>query len=203
TELLRRHPGLTLDLVVSERVDDLIAERLDLALRFGQSEDSSMVSRAVAVMGYAAVAAPGYLERFGAPTHPSELATHTCIVHENGPDSSHWLFTGPDGPVDVEVTSKLRSNNALVARQAAVSGYGIAMLGEPLILSELRTGRLYRLLPDYSIRERQVFLTYPSRRHLPQRTRVVIDFLVEQFHTLEARLRDARAWGESEATWLV
>ncbi|HQT77310.1 MAG: hypothetical protein B7Z80_26375 [Rhodospirillales bacterium 20-64-7] len=203
TELLRRHPGLTLDLVVSERADDLITERLDLGVRFGQSEDSSMVSRAVAVLGYAAVAAPGYLERCGAPTHPRELADHTCIVHESGPDSAHWLFTGPDGPVDVEVTSTLRSNNALVVRQAAASGYGIAMLGEPLILSELRTGRLYRLLPDYTIRERQVFLTYPSRRHLPQRTRVVIDFLVEQFHTLESRLRDARAWGESEATWLV
>jgi DNA-binding transcriptional LysR family regulator len=203
TELLHRHPGLSIDLVVNERPDDMVAERLDLALRFGESEDSSMVSRALAVMGYAAVAAPSYLERFGAPTHPSELVNHTCIVHDTGPDSAHWQFIGPDGPTEVEVTAALRSNNALVVRQAAATGYGITMLGEPLVLSDLRSGRLYRLLSDHTIHDRQIFLTYPSRRHLPQRTRVVIDFLVQEFRSLEARLRDGRAWGETEATWLV
>jgi DNA-binding transcriptional LysR family regulator len=202
--LLQRHPGLSIDLVVSERPDDLVAERLDIGLRFGASEDSSMVSRGLAVVGSAPVAAPSYLEKYGAPAHPRELAEHICIVHDRGPDSAHWVFNSADGnAVNVEVTSAFRSNNPLVVRQAAVTGYGIAMLGEPLILNEIRAGRLYRLLPDYTVRDRQAFLVYPSRRFLPQRTRVVIDFLVEQFRTTEARLRDGRAWGENESTWLV
>jgi DNA-binding transcriptional LysR family regulator len=203
TGLLSRYPGLAVELVVSEQLDDLIAERLDLALRFGQSPDTSLVSRALANLGSAPVAAPAYLERHGAPEHPSELTNHTCIVHERGPESTHWGFTGPEGPIDVEITGSFRSNNSLIIRQAAVSGYGIAMLGDPLTINDIRAGRLYRLLPDYTMRKRPVFVVYPSRRHLAQRTRVVIDFVIDSFRQLEGRLRSGREWGESDSTWLV
>jgi DNA-binding transcriptional LysR family regulator len=203
TGLLSKYPGLAVELVVSEQLDDLIAERLDLALRFGQSPDTSLVSRALANLGSAPVAAPAYLERHGAPEHPSDLTNHICIVHERGPDSMHWGFTGPEGPIDIEITGSFRSNNSLIVRQAALSGYGIAMLGDPLTINDIRAGRLYRLLPDYTMTKRQVFVVYPSRRHLAQRTRVVIDFLVDSFHHLEGRLRSGREWGESDSTWLV
>jgi len=203
TALVSRHPGLSVELVVSEYADDLVAERLDVALRFEQPADTSLVSRALTTMTSAPVAAPAYLERRGAPSHPSDLLNHTCIVQEVGPDSNHWAFTGPEGAVEVEVTSAFRSNNSLVVRQAALSGYGIALLGDPLTVTEIRAGRLYRLLPDYVARRRKAFVVYPSRRHLAQRTRVVIDFLVEEFRLLELRLQDARTWGENEATWLV
>jgi DNA-binding transcriptional LysR family regulator len=203
TVLLAQHPGLAVELVVSEHADDLVAERLDAALRFGQSADTSLVSRALTTMGSAPVAAPAYLERHGAPEHPNDLMKHTCIVHDMGPGSTHWAFTGPDGSVDVEIGSAFRSNNSLVVRQAALAGYGIALLGDPLTLTEIRAGRLYRLLPNYIARRRQVFIVYPSRRHLAQRTRLVIDFLVEQFRRLDVRLRDGQTWGENEATWLV
>lgn len=203
TALMRKHPGLMVEIIVMEQPDDLVAERLDLALRLGQSADTSLVSRAVATLQSAPVAAPAYLERYGAPEHPSELAKHTCIIHDVGPDSTHWIFGGPKGSVDVEVTSAFRSNNSLVVRQAALAGYGIALLGDPLTIHDIRAGRLYRLLPDYTARKRQAFIVYPSRRHLAQRTRLVIDFLVEEFRLVEARLRDSREWGENESTWLV
>ena len=203
TALLRKHPGLAIELVVSEQIDDLVAERLDVALRFGQSPDTSLVSRALANLGSAPVAAPAYLERYGAPSHPSDLAQHTCIIHDTGPDSTHWTFNGPGGAVDVEVTGAFRSNNGIIVRQAAIAGYGIAMLGDPLTINDIRAGRLYRLLPDYTARQRQAFIVYPSRRHLAQRTRLIIDFLIEEFRQLEKRLRDGREWGENEATWLV
>jgi DNA-binding transcriptional LysR family regulator len=203
TALLRKHPGLAVELIVTEQIDDLISERLDVALRFGQAADTSLVSRALAAVGSAAVAAPAYLERFGAPEHPSDLAKHTCIIHDMGPDSTHWVFTGANGSVDIEITSSFRSNNSLVVRQTAISGFGIAFLGDALTFNDIRSGRLYRLFPNYVARRRQAFLLYPSRRHLPQRTRVVIDFLVESFRQLEVRLRDGREWGENDATWLV
>ena len=203
TGLLGKYPGLTIELVVSEQMDDLVADRLDLALRFGQSPDTSLVSRALANLGSAPVAAPAYLERYGAPEHPSDLVNHICIVHERGPDSTHWAFNGPEGPVAVEITGSFRSNNSLIVRQAATSGYGIALLGDPLTINDIRAGRLYRLLPNYSMSRRPVFVVYPSRRHLAQRTRVVIDFLIESFRHLEARLRSGREWGESDSTWLV
>jgi DNA-binding transcriptional LysR family regulator len=201
--LLQKHPSLAIELVVSEQIEDLIAERLDLAVRFGQSADTSLVYRALATLGSSAVAAPAYLERHGAPEHPSDLARHTCIIQEIGPDSTHWVFAGPDGQVEVEVTGTFRSNNSLVVRQAAAAGYGIAMLGDPLTLNDIRAGRLYRLLPNYLARRRPAYLVYPSRRHLAQRTRVVIDFLIESFRHMEGRLRGGREWGENDATWLV
>jgi DNA-binding transcriptional LysR family regulator len=203
TGLLASYPGLAVELVVSERMDDLIAARLDLALRWGQSPDTSLVSRALATMGSAPVAAPAYLERYGAPEHPYDLAKHVCIILERGADSTRWLFTGPDGPQEVEVHGSFRSNNSLIVRQAAASGYGIALLGDPLTINDVRSGRLYRLMPDYVARRRQVFIVYPSRRHLAHRTRVVIDFLIDRFRQMEARLRDGREWGETDATFLV
>lgn len=203
TALLKHHPGLALEMVVSEQVEDLVAERLDLALRFSQSPDTSLVSRALTTLGSAAVAAPAYLEKFGAPSVPADLSNHTCIIHDMGPDSQHWVFNGPKGPVDVEISGAFRSNNSLIVRQAALSGHGIALLGDPLTINDIRAARLYRLLPEYEARRRQAFLVYPSRRHLAQRTRVVIDFLVEEFRQLKTRLRDAREWGENDATWLV
>lgn len=202
-DLLRAHPGLSVELVISEHMDDLVAERLDLALRFAQSPDTSLVSRALTTLGSAAVAAPAYLEKHGAPEHPTDLAKHTCIIQETGPDSAHWQFDGPGGLVDVTVNGGFRSNNSLVVRQAALAGYGIALLGDPLIVNDTRSGRLYRLLPDYTARRRPAYVVYPSRRHLPQRTRLVIDYLVERFRVLEQRLRDGRAWGENESSWLV
>ena len=201
--LLRRHPGLSVELVVSEQIDNLIGERIDLALRFGQSGDTSLVARAVGTIGANLVAAPAYLERHGAPEHPSDLVNHTCIIQDMGPDSTRWLFNGPEGPVEVEVAGALRSNHNLVVRQAALAGHGIALLGDPLTMPEIHAGRLYRLLPNYIARRRQAFIVYPSRRHLAQRTRVVIDFMVEEFRELDARLRDGRIWGENEVTWLV
>ena len=200
--LLRRFPGLALEMVVREQIDDLVAERLDLALRFSQPADTSLMSRSVATLASAPVAAPAYLERHGAPMHPSDLADHSCIIHDVGPDSNHWVFNGPDGSTDVEVTGPFRSDNSMVVRQAAVSGYGIALLGDPLTINDIRAGRLLRLLPDYVVRRRQAFIVYPSRRHLAQRTRVVIDFLVEEFRQLE-RMLDFRDWGDNDATWLV
>src|ERR1700761_2529359 len=108
--LLSKYPGLSVELVVSEQVEDLVAERLDLALRFGQSGDTSLVARSLATVGSAPVAAPAYLERPGAPEHPADLADHVCIIHERGADSARWVFNGPDGSREVEIHSSFRSN---------------------------------------------------------------------------------------------
>lgn len=201
--LLREHPGLSVEVVVTDHVEDLVAERLDAAVRLGAPSDTSLVSRGLAMIGSAPVAAPAYLERTGAPRRPEDLASHACVIWDQGPDSARWLFEGPDGKIDVSVTGPFRSDNSLIVRQAVLAGHGIGLLGEALVMNDLHSGRLYRLLPDYSARRRPAFVVYPSRRFLPQRTRVVIDFLVQRFKTLEDRLREGRQWGETDSTWLV
>jgi DNA-binding transcriptional LysR family regulator len=201
--MFERFPGLSVDLVVSNRFGDLVEERLDLALQRGPAGDSSLVARAIGTFGRVLVASPAYLERRGAPTGPADLAQHSCVIHESGPDSAHWRFAGPDGPVDVIVSGPLHSDNTDVVHRAVLAGYGITMLPEMQVVDDIRAARLYRLLPDYPSGHEAVFVVYPSRRHLAPRTRVMIDFFVEMGRALETWLEEARVWGENETTWLV
>jgi DNA-binding transcriptional LysR family regulator len=202
-DLLTRYPGLSVDFVVREQFGDLIEDRLDLAMRLGQPTDASLVGRSIGEFGRALVASPPYLERHGAPSNPTALTTHRCIVQDAEPASANWHFNGPGGPYSIDVTSAFSANNAEVVRQAALAGHGIALLPEPQVLDDILAARLYRLLPDYPTDRTKAFLVYPSRRHLPPRTRVVIDFLVERFAAVGARLADERVWGEHETVWLV
>ena len=114
-----------------------------------------------------------------------------------------WAWRGGRRLLSFSCNDYLNLTQHPAVRQAAIAGYGIALLGDPLTINDIRTGRLMRLLPGYLARQRQAFIVYPSRRHLAQRTRVVIDYLVEEFRQLELRLRDSREWGENDATWLV
>lgn len=202
-DLLGRYPGLQVEFVIREQFGDLIEDRLDLAMRLGQSADTSLVARSVGAFGRALVASPAYLEKHGAPSDPAGLTGHNCIVLDSPPASAQWRFHGPGGPHDIEVTSAFSANNAEVVRQAALAGHGIALLPEPQVVDDILSARLYRLLPDFPTDLTQGFLVYPSRRHLAPRTRVVIDFLVERFSAVSARLADQRVWGEHENVWLV
>jgi len=203
TDLLRRYPGLSVEFVSREKFGDLIEDRLDLAMRLGVQSDNSLVARLVGAFGGALVASPYYLEKHGAPPVPAALLAHNCILLELGPASSHWRFGGPGGPHDIVVNSAFSANNSEVVRQAVLAGHGIALLPEPQVLDDILAARLYRLLPEYPTEQTQAFLVYPSRRHLAPRTRVVIDFLVERFKAVGARLADERVWGEHETVWLT
>jgi DNA-binding transcriptional LysR family regulator len=179
-ELLARYPGLKVELVMRDQFSDMVDERLDLAWRSGEIADASLVIRRIGQLGRAVVAAPIYLERHGAPSVPEDLATHTCLIHDFMPDSELWRFTGPDGPVSVRVNGGFLANDSAAVRLAARAGHGIALLPEIQLIDDLRAGRLYRLLNDYPSEIVPVHIVYPSRRNLAPRTRVVMDFLVEQ-----------------------
>ena len=179
-ELLQRYPGLAIELVVRDSFADLLDERLDVVLQGKPPSETSSVARVVGTFGRVLIAAPAYLERYGAPAHPTDLADHACIIHDTGPDSVIWRFSGPDGPIEVAVSGVLRANNGAVVHRAALAGYGIAFLWESYVADDVRAARFHRLLVDYPSKRNQVYLIYPSRRYLAPRTRVVIDFLVEQ-----------------------
>ena len=179
-ELLARYPGLKVELVMRDQFSDMVDERLDLAWRSGEIADASLVIRRIGQLGRAVVAAPIYLERHGAPSVPEDLATHTCLIHDFMPDPELWRFTGPDGPVSVRVNGGFVANDSAAVRLAARAGHGIALLPEIQLIDDLRAGRLYRLLNDYPSEIVPVHIVYPSRRNLAPRTRVVMDFLVEQ-----------------------
>jgi len=185
--LFDRYPGLSVELVVRDTFADLVEERLDVALQAGQPSDPSCVARAVGTFGRIPVAAPAYLERYGEPDTPTDLASRPCIIHDTGSDSTVWRFSGPNGLIEVVVSGVFHANNGGMVHRATLAGYGIAFLWEHHVADDICAGRLFPLLADYPSERSQVYVIYPSRRHLAPRTRVVIDFLVE--HVGLARVR--------------
>jgi DNA-binding transcriptional LysR family regulator len=186
--LLAGHPGLKVELVINDRFGDMIEDRLDLALRLGEISDSSLVIRRSWTAERIMVAAPSYVERHGIPSVPADLARHTCIVHDVGVDSDVWTFVMPEGPQQVRVPGGFFANDVRAVRQAAEIGYGIAFLPLLEVFDDLRRGELVRLLSGFPAAGIPVSLVYPSRRHLAPRTRLVLEFVLDQIREVRSTL---------------
>jgi DNA-binding transcriptional LysR family regulator len=195
--LLARYPGLKVELVMRDQFGDMVEDRLDLELRSGDIADTSLVARRIGETGCAVVAAPAYLERHSAPLVPDDLTAHICLIHDSMPDPDTWRFTGPDGPLTVRVSGAFIANDSAAVLRAARAGHGIALLHEAEVVDDLHTGRLRRLLIDYPSQIVPLHILYPSRRNLAPRTRVVMDFVVEQVRDTISLLRSDALWWRS------
>jgi DNA-binding transcriptional LysR family regulator len=189
--LLADHPGLKVELVVSDVFGDMIDDRLDLAMRVGEVTDASLVVRRAGTAWFVVVAAPGYIERKGRPSAPADLAGHTCIVHDVGPGSNVWTFVTSEGSEQFHVSGGFLANDFSAVRLAARSGYGIALLPLFEVLDDLRSGMLVCVLNEFPMPSIPLSLVYPSRRHLAPRTRVVFEFILEQARQVQAMLATA------------
>ena len=189
--LLADHPGLKVELVVSDRIGDMIEDRLDLALRIGEITDASLVQRRCGIFPRVAVAAPSYIDRYGKPATPADLASHTCIVLDIRPDSNVWTFVTPEGPKGFRVSGGFLANDARTVHRVALGGYGIAFLGLLEVLDDLQSGALVRLLNEFPAPVLPVSLVYSSRRHLAPRTRLVLEVVLEQVRQVQALIAAA------------
>ncbi len=179
--LLERHPGLELDVSLSDRVVDLVDEGYDLAVRIGQLPASSLVSRRLASTRLVACAAPGYLAAHGAPARPAELARHAVIGYSLFASGDTWSFSGPAGEETVKVQPRMRTNNGDTCRAAALAGQGIILQPSFMVGADLAEGRLVELMPGWRSIALGIYAVYPSRKFLAPKVRVIIDFLVEAF----------------------
>ena len=186
--LLADHPGLKVELVVSDVFGDMIEDRLDLAMRVGEVTDASLVVRRSGTASFVAVAAPSYIERKGRPSTPADLAGHTCIVHDVGSGSNVWTFVVSEGSQQFHVSGGFLANDVSAVRVAARSGYGIALLPLFEVLDDLRSGMLVCMLSEFPAPSIPLSAVYPSRRHLAPRTRLVLDFILEQAREVQAML---------------
>jgi DNA-binding transcriptional LysR family regulator len=186
--LLADHPGLKVELVVSDRFGDMIEDRLDLAMRVGEVTDASLVVRRWGTASFVVVAAPSYIERKGKPSTPADLTSHTCIVHDVGPGSNVWTFVTSDGSQQFHVSGGFLANDVSAVRVAARGGYGIALLPLFEVLDDLRSGMLVCMLSEFPAPSIPLSAVYPSRRHLAPRTRLVLDFILEQTRDVQAML---------------
>ncbi len=199
-ELLGRHPGLLVELVVLDHFTDMVESRLDLALHRGTIANSSLVARQIGMFGQSLVASPTYLERHGTPSTPADLAEHVCVWRDDQPGRDVWQFTGSAGRETIQVSGPLGTNNEQAALLLARQGHGIALLPEVQVIDEVRAGRLVVLLSDYQSQPVALHIVYPSRRNLAPRTRVVLEFVVREIRAgVEAAKRIKE--GSEDAFW--
>jgi DNA-binding transcriptional LysR family regulator len=179
--LLDRYPELSVEIVASDDVVDMIQERLDITIRVGDVADSTLVARRIGSTISLPVASTEYLAEHGEPTHPRELASHACLIMTRRQRPGEWSFTGPDGPIVVQVGGRLRANSVEAILAAVIAGQGIAQVPLWMLREPIREGVVKPLLSDWKPRASPISAVYPSRRFLPPRTRAVIDYLVQEF----------------------
>jgi len=176
-DLVRAHSMLSIDLVLTDRMVDLIEEGIDVVVRIGPPKDSQLVMRKLIDDYRVVVGAPEYLQRRGTPATPAELVAHDC-VHYRGV-GTHWHLVGPAGEVvDVRGDSRLRTNSGDAALDWALAGYGLVMNSWVDVKDHLRSGRLVHVLPDWRSESAPVCALFPSSRQLPTRVRAFIDAMV-------------------------
>ncbi len=176
-DLVRAHPTLSIDLVLTDRVIDLIEEGIDVVVRIGPPKGSQLVMRKLIEDYRVVVGAPEYLKQRGTPATPAELEAHDC-VHYRGV-GAHWRLVNLAGEaVEVRADSRLRSNSGEVALDWALAGCGLVMNSWVDVKSYLRSGRLIHVLPEWRSEPAPVCALFPSNRQLPTRARVFIDAMV-------------------------
>lgn len=187
TEFLAAHPKVRVDFVLSDGRADLIADRIDVALRGGILEDSSLFARKVLDAGNdGLVASPAYVARQGVPDTLQDLADHDCLVFSHPSGKATWRVTGPDGAqAEVQVAGRFSGNTAQALRKAALAGLGIALLPSTLTQRDLRAGLLVPVLPQYHRQGHGVHMVYPSRRYLPLAVSAFMDLVISKMGAMQ------------------
>ena len=175
-----QHPKVSLDIDLSDRVVDLVEEGYDLAVRITNLPSSQLISRRIAETRIVLCATPEYLDRHGKPQHPHELATHTAISYSYWSGRDEWSFIAPDGnPVSVRTHARIHANNGDTCLAAALSHHGIILQPDFLVAPALAQGRLVELMPEFRSLTLGIHAVCPSRKHLPIKTRRMVDFLAQ------------------------
>jgi DNA-binding transcriptional LysR family regulator len=184
-DFMARYPEINLDVELSDSVENLIGRRFDIGIRVGALDDSAFIARPLGPIRVLLCAAPAYLKARGIPASIDALTEHSALLlrRPNDPRPNEWWLQNSAGAassvIAVSGRPRLICNDYLVLHQACIDGMGIAQLPQPLALDALKQGTLRVVLPDTVIERLKLYLHYPSRKHLPSRVRVVVDYLMQ------------------------
>ncbi|MGL6315706.1 LysR family transcriptional regulator [Vibrio sp. WXL103] len=185
-ELLERYPLLKIELQQTDDFVDPVAQAIDLMIRIGVPQDSSLRMKRFAQQRYVMAASPSYLRSYGAPKTPEELKQHNCLVFKGTKGLQRW-FIGSEQLKPYDVSGSLFSNNAETLVVSAVGGGGIVLFPTWLIGEELSSGGLVPVMKDYdvstSVEQQLISAFYLETDHLASKVRVVIDFLADKYRS--------------------
>lgn len=180
-DFMRQYPQITVEVLLTNQYVDMVGQGIDATLRSGVP-DSSFVSHHLGAIPYWVCASPTYLATHSAPNHPAELNAHDLlsIVAENLSEILAWRFQRGKEMLEIKVNNGLRANDFMFIKQLLLMGNGISFLPSYLIADEIQSGQLIRLLSDWQLPERELYLVYPSDRHPSPKLRAWVDFVHQQ-----------------------
>lgn len=182
---LSSYPDLNIDLTLEDRAIDLVEGRVDLAIRIGRLADSSIVARRLADNHFVVCASKRYLDLYGYPATPEDLARHNCIVNRNISAGNAWEFRKDKSVRKIVVTGNFQANSGGALYSALLSNLGIAALPTWYVGEDIKQGKLCRLFEEYemslpAMSNAGIFALYPAGQYLPPKVRVFIDYLLEK-----------------------
>jgi DNA-binding transcriptional LysR family regulator len=177
---VKMHPLIHVELVITPRRVDMVEEGIDLALRAGKLDDASLAGKRIDNQPLMLYAAPSYLAARGTPRKLQDLARHDCVLFRGSRASARWTLTGKDGPESVIVRGPVNADDFPLVTNFACEGLGVALLPRFIAMPALHSGELVSVLPQYQQETGAIYLVHPRTRHLPQRVRLLRDFLFQE-----------------------
>ncbi|PWW03458.1 LysR family transcriptional regulator [Hoeflea marina] len=182
---LAEHPSISVEVMLSDGYIDIVGQGFDIAVRFGTVTDSSLRVRSMGAWRRVVCAAPGYLDRRGAPKTPADLKDHNCLVMRFGANLDNvWLLGSPAGPQPVTVRGDRVANDSALVRQWALEGHGVVFRSELDVGADIRAGRLVELLAGFAPPQLPIQMLFPPSRAQPRRVRALADRLAAAIHAM-------------------
>ncbi len=178
---MRSNPEISLDLMMDDQQIDLIEEGVDLVVRVGDLDDSSLLFRTLGKAERLLVGTPEYFRGNGVPHHPEELSAHNCITYTGAADGNVWRFSHQGRELSVRVSGSFRSDNGESIKEAVMAGIGIHLHSHWYIRQELEAGTLIAVMRDYRPRPVPIHALFPRSRFVPLKVRRFLDYLQQEF----------------------
>ncbi len=178
-EFLALYPDVRIDLDLSPRRVDLVAEGFDLAVRLGTLPDSTLMVRRIGMLQGRLYASPNYVRQHGNPQQPSELAAHRRIHLLHKGDKGEWRLSRGNETYEIPADSAVCANNMTMIRYLARLGVGIAFVDALMATEDIETGALVPILPEWTMIANAISILTPTRL-LPAKTRIFVDMLTAE-----------------------
>ena len=180
-EFLDRYPLITVELTITDRVVDLIADNIDVAVRTGTVRDPSLIVRRLTDLERGIFASPPYLARRGTPRTYADLSAHNCIVWTGGPGLQRWPFRDRKSVRQMKIPARIVTDDAEAALRLATAGGGLVRVSELLAGPAVREGRLVPVsIQHHAVDQVPMSVVYPQGRHHMAKIRIFVDFLAER-----------------------
>jgi DNA-binding transcriptional LysR family regulator len=178
---LQHTPGVQVELLLNDRLVDLVEERVDLALRITKLADSGLIARRLAWVPLQVCASPAYLARHDPPRVPEDLVRHNCLRYSLLRAEHEWRFQGPQGRVALELGGSFETNNGTMLREAAIAGLGLAILPRFMVASALDSGELVAVLNEFAPKPLGLYAVRSGKRAAPPLLKALLEALASAF----------------------